>query len=130
MLQRLKARATTLKRSTKALYLAASDPHTPLAAKILIALLVAYSLSPIDLIPDFIPVIGLLDDLIIVPLGIALVIRMIPDHIWQDCLLKAEMPLHMNSPYTRLVSIIIILLWAGLLLLCIDLTLPWLAHSE
>ena len=66
----LKDRARVLKRDTLALYLAAGDPRTPWYAKLVAAAVVAYALSPLDLIPDFIPVLGYLDDLIIVPLGI------------------------------------------------------------
>ena len=72
MLASLKARARALKTETYALYLAARDPRTPWYAKGLVLLIVAYALSPIDLIPDFVPVLGYLDDLIIVPGGIAL----------------------------------------------------------
>ncbi|TLS69257.1 DUF1232 domain-containing protein [Mariprofundus erugo] len=122
----MKNQATTLKRSTKALYLAAGDQHTPLAARILIALLVAYALSPIDLIPDFIPVIGLLDDLIILPLGVALVIRMIPDQVWQQCLQQADQPLMMKSAFSPIITVSIILLWLWLLLLCTDFISQWL----
>src|SRR5262249_57529451 len=81
LLDRLKARARGLKRDTLALYLAARDPRTPWYAKLLAAAVVAYALSPLDLIPDFIPVLGYLDDLIIVPLGIPTVLRMVPAEV-------------------------------------------------
>ena len=68
-----------------ALYLAAGDPRVPWHAKALAACVAAYALSPIDLIPDFIPVLGYLDDLLIVPLGIWLVVRMIPPRSWRSC---------------------------------------------
>nr|WP_247713415.1 YkvA family protein [Qipengyuania polymorpha] len=70
--------AKTLKRDVLALWLAARDARTPLVAKLLAGAVAAYALSPIDLIPDFIPVLGLLDDLLIVPLGIWLVLKLIP----------------------------------------------------
>jgi uncharacterized membrane protein YkvA (DUF1232 family) len=82
---KLADRARLLKRDTYTLYLAARDPRTPWYAKVLAAAVVAYALSPIDLIPDFIPVIGYLDDLIIVPLGIAAVLRLVPAGVLADC---------------------------------------------
>ena len=78
---RLKKTARKLKRQIWALFLAWKDPSTPLAAHIVIAVTVAYAVSPIDLIPDFIPVIGLLDDLVILPLLIILAIRLIPSEV-------------------------------------------------
>jgi uncharacterized membrane protein YkvA (DUF1232 family) len=78
MLQRLRYWARGIKRDVHALYLAARDPRVPWYAKAVALAVAAYALSPIDLIPDFIPVIGYLDDLIIVPLGILLAVRLIP----------------------------------------------------
>ena len=78
MLKKIKAKATQLKREIVALYLAGRDPRTPWYAKAMIAAVVAYALSPIDLIPDFIPILGYLDDLVLLPIGIWLAIRMIP----------------------------------------------------
>jgi uncharacterized membrane protein YkvA (DUF1232 family) len=81
MLDQIKIRARALKREVFAVYLAAKDPRTPWYAKGLILLIVAYALSPIDLIPDFVPVLGYVDDLIIIPGGIWLAIRMIPPEV-------------------------------------------------
>ena len=78
MVERLRAWAREMKRDVHALYLAARDPRVPWYAKAVALFVAGYALSPIDLIPDFIPVIGYLDDVIIVPLGIHLVVRMIP----------------------------------------------------
>jgi len=78
MLNHWKQWARTVKRDAHALYLAARDPRVPWYAKALVVAIAAYAASPIDLIPDFIPVVGYLDDIIIVPLGIALVIKLIP----------------------------------------------------
>ena len=78
MLDKLKTRARLLKQETFAIYFAARDPRTPWYARALIFLIVAYALSPIDLIPDFVPILGYLDDLLIVPGGIWLAIRLIP----------------------------------------------------
>ena len=78
MLEQLKSRARTLKNETFAVYLAAKDPRTPLYAKVIAICTIANALSPMDLIPDFIPILGYLDDVLIVPAGIALAIRLIP----------------------------------------------------
>lgn len=75
---------TALKRETHAVLLATRDPRTPWTAKVVAALVVAYALSPIDLIPDFIPVLGHLDDLLLVPAGIWLVLRLIPPEVMAD----------------------------------------------
>jgi uncharacterized membrane protein YkvA (DUF1232 family) len=91
VLARLRVHARALKRDTYALYLVARDPRTPWYAKVLAGAIVAYALSPIDLIPDFIPVIGYLDDLIIVPLGIAAVLRMVPADVLAECREQAKM---------------------------------------
>jgi uncharacterized membrane protein YkvA (DUF1232 family) len=90
LLDRLRERARVLKRETYVLYLAARNPRTPWYAKVLAAAVVAYALSPVDLIPDFIPIIGYLDDLIIVPLGIAAVLRLIPAEILNECRAQAQ----------------------------------------
>jgi uncharacterized membrane protein YkvA (DUF1232 family) len=81
MWRRLKEWARALKRDTHAVYLAGFDPRVPWYAKALALAVAAYAFSPIDLIPDFVPVVGLLDDLVIVPLGLALVVGMIPDAV-------------------------------------------------
>lgn len=90
LLAELKQRARHLKAETFALYLAARDPRTPWYAKLIVAGIVAYALSPIDLIPDFVPVLGYLDDLILIPMGIALAIKLIPDAVLADCRTRAQ----------------------------------------
>ncbi len=82
--------AAQLKRETYALYLAYRHPGVPWYAKAFSACVVAYAFSPIDLIPDFIPILGYLDDLILIPLGIALAMHMIPPEIMQDCRDEAQ----------------------------------------
>lgn len=89
MLESLKVRARLLKKEVIALYLAAKDSRTPWYAKGLVLLVVAYTLSPIDLIPDFVPVLGYLDDLILVPAGIWLAIRMIPPEVLAEARVAA-----------------------------------------
>jgi uncharacterized membrane protein YkvA (DUF1232 family) len=90
LLTELKQRARHLKTETFALYLAARDPRTPRYAKLLVAGIVAYALSPIDLIPDVVPILGYLDDLILIPVGIALAIRLVPDSVLADCRVQAK----------------------------------------
>lgn len=109
------SRLRALKRETMALYFAARDPRTPLVAKVLAAVVVAYALSPIDLIPDFIPVIGLLDDLILLPLGIAIVLRLIPPEVMADGRTRAEGVLAL--PRNIAAAVVIALLWIGLVAL-------------
>jgi len=84
MLEKLKSRARDLKNEAIAVYLAAKDPRTPWYAKALIFFVVAHTFSPIDLIPDFIPILGYLDDIIITPLGLALAIRLIPAEVLEE----------------------------------------------
>ncbi len=94
-------------------WLAARDPRTPPLARLLAVAVAAYALSPIDLIPDFIPVLGWLDDLIIVPVGLWAVRRLIPDPLWTDLHAAAETA--GDRPSSRAGMIAILLIWAGLL---------------
>ena len=87
--EKLKHLARTCKVEARALALVARDPRTPWYAKLLVAGIVAYALSPIDLIPDFIPVLGVLDDLILIPMGILLAIRLVPADVLADCRARA-----------------------------------------
>jgi uncharacterized membrane protein YkvA (DUF1232 family) len=112
----MKAWARGLKRDSLVLYLAARDPRTPWYAKALAAAVAAYALSPIDLIPDFIPVIGYLDDLVIVPLGIWLAISLIPNELMAEYRAKADEAA--SQPGSKAGMVAIILLWiagAGML---------------
>jgi uncharacterized membrane protein YkvA (DUF1232 family) len=118
---RLKDRARTTKRDTYAVYLACRDPRTPWYVKVFAGGVVAYALSPIDLIPDFIPVVGHLDDLILVPLGIALAVNMIPEPVLLECRARAQAV--SERPTNRKAAAIVIVIWlaaAGLLI--------WLAY--
>jgi uncharacterized membrane protein YkvA (DUF1232 family) len=116
MLPSLKAWERSLKRDSYALYLAARDPRVPWYAKALTVAIAAYALSPIDLIPDFIPVVGYLDDLILLPLGIWLAISLIPPEVMAECRTNANAAL--RRPTSRAGMIAIILIWiAGALAL-------------
>jgi len=109
MLARVKNWAKELKRDAIALFLAARDPRTPWHAKVLAGLVAAYALSPIDLIPDFIPVVGYLDDLILVPIGIWAVVRLIPVDLMRE--FRAEAARLEARPRSRAGAALIIAAW-------------------
>lgn len=106
---RLKRWARSLKRDALTLWLAARDPRTPWAAKAFCGAVAAYALSPIDLIPDFIPVLGWLDELILLPLAVAVVVRMIPPPLLAEFRRDAE--LRAERPVSRAGAAVVIALW-------------------
>ena len=112
MTGRLENWARRLKRDVIALWLAARDPRTPLGAKLVAGAVAAYALSPIDLIPDFIPVLGYLDDLIIVPAGIWLALKLIPAELMDE--LRAEAEQRATRPTSRGAMIVIVFVWIAL----------------
>ena len=116
--------AAALKQDTYALYLAARDPRVPVVAKLVVVLVVAYALSPIDLIPDFIPVLGYLDDMLLLPMGIALAIKLMPRDVWEECRSQARAQLRSELPRNRTAAIVIVTVWLALLGL-----VAWLAWS-
>jgi uncharacterized membrane protein YkvA (DUF1232 family) len=116
IVDRLRAWARALKRDVHALYLAARDKRVPLAAKLVAAGVAAYALSPIDLVPDFIPVLGQLDDLVIVPLGILLAVRLIPPALLAEH--RAAAAAAAERPTSRAAAAVVVALWAGALALC------------
>ena len=109
MFARLRLWATALKRDVVALWLAARDPRTPGMAKLVAALVAAYALSPIDLIPDFIPVLGYVDDLILVPLGIALAVRLIPACLMAE--FRSEAERRAERPTSAVAALVIAAVW-------------------
>ena len=109
MFSALKAQAQQLKQHTLTVYYAARDPRTPTYVRVLALLVAAYALSPIDLIPDFIPVIGYLDDLLIVPLGLALVVRLTPPEALESARAKAQQTASKPVSYTA--AACFVLLW-------------------
>ena len=117
-LAELKQRAHHLKAETFALYLAARDPGTPWYAKLLVAGIVAYAFSPIDLIPDFVPVLGYLDDLILIPMGIALAIKLIPHSVLAECRARANETIQNGRPVSRVAGAVIVVIWLVLAALC------------
>lgn len=106
----------SLKQQTFAVYLACKDPRTSWYAKVLGLLVVGYAFSPIDLIPDFIPILGYLDDLILIPLGVALVIRMIPEEVMAEYQKKADAVMGLGKPKNWVAAMIIIGIWVLVLL--------------
>jgi len=113
-LEKLKQRAHHLKAETIALYFAARHPGTPWFAKWVTAAVVAYALSPIDLIPDFIPVLGYLDDLVVLPLGIALAVLLIPASIMAESRKKALKRLSEKKPVSFAGGAAIALIWLAM----------------
>jgi uncharacterized membrane protein YkvA (DUF1232 family) len=109
MFARLKQWAEAMKRDVVALWIAARDPRTPRVAKLLAGATAAYALSPIDLIPDFIPVLGYLDDLVIVPLGIWFAVRLVPDSLMEE--FRAQAAARGKQPSSRAAAVAVILLW-------------------
>ena len=99
-----------------ALYLACRDPRTPWPAKALAAGIVAYAFSPIDLIPDFIPVLGYLDELVLLPLGVLLVRRLIPEPVMADCRERAREAFRQGRPVSRCGAAIVVGVWLALAL--------------
>ena len=115
MIERAKQWARIVRRDVHALYLAGRDPRVPWYAKALALCVAGYALSPIDLIPDFVPVLGYLDDVIIVPLGILLVVKLIPPEIMEEH--RAWAAAAQERPASRTAAIVIALIWiAGIAL--------------
>ena len=119
----LRVWARRVKRDTYALYLAARDPCTPWYAKAFAALVAAYAFSPIDLIPDFIPVIGYLDDVILVPLGIYLALKMIPSEVMAECRARADQSRPSSKPRNWIAAAVIVAVWLALAVVAVKLVL-------
>ncbi len=115
ILSSLKERAKELKKLTLIAYYAARDPRTPTLPRVLALLVAAYALSPVDLIPDFIPVLGYLDDLVLVPLGLALVVRLLPDNVLAAAREQAQRAT--ERPTSKLAAAAIVAVWLVVLFL-------------
>jgi uncharacterized membrane protein YkvA (DUF1232 family) len=114
MLQKLKAMAKSLKQNLMVLYLAYRDPRVPFFAKIMAVCVVAYAFSPVDLIPDFVPILGYLDDLIIVPLGVYVTLRQFPSEVLEEYRTQAEERRKSGKPKNWFTGVLIIGLWLAL----------------
>lgn len=113
MISAWKARARALKVEVYALYLARRDPRVPWYAKALMVCVVAYALSPIDLIPDFIPVLGYLDDLVLVPLGVLAVRRLVPAAVLDECRVRAREGIAEGKPVSWTAAAFIVAIWVA-----------------
>ena len=111
--------ARQLKTETFALYLAYKDPRVPWYARLLAVVVVGYAFSPIDLIPDFIPVLGYLDDLVLIPLGVILVIKLIPSDVLSECRQQARATMAQNKPIHRTAAVVIVTIWIVLAVVAI-----------
>ncbi len=116
-----KQKKRELKIEVYALYLAYKDPRVPLFARIFTACVVGYAFSPIDLIPDPIPILGYLDDLVLIPLGVVLARKMIPREVLDECREQARAEIKRNKPVNRVAAAIIIVIWVMLALMAIRL---------
>jgi uncharacterized membrane protein YkvA (DUF1232 family) len=123
MIQRIRSWARRLKAQTLVVWFAARDPRMPRVARLLALLVAAYALSPIDLIPDFIPVLGLLDDLVLVPLGIAAVVRMTPPRVLVDA--RARAAAAAGRPGSRMMATAIVLAWV----VAVAIAIHWAMHA-
>ena len=112
-MNRLKGWAKQLKRHLFMLYIACRDPRVPWYAKVFTACVVAYAFSPVDLIPDFIPVLGYIDDIILVPLGIFLALKMIPTPVMNDCEKQAQELMKDGKPKNWTAGVIVLLIWTA-----------------
>jgi uncharacterized membrane protein YkvA (DUF1232 family) len=110
-LSKLKQQAKRLKTDLYAISLACRDPRVPWYARAFAVCVVGYAFSPIDLIPDFIPVLGYLDDLILVPLGIVLVLKMIPPKVMLECRVMAQATMQHNRQKNWLAAGVILIVW-------------------
>jgi uncharacterized membrane protein YkvA (DUF1232 family) len=118
-LAELQQRARRLQAEAYALHLAARHPDTPWYAKLLVGAIVAYALSPIDLIPDFVPILGYLDDLVLIPIGIGLAIKIIPPLILAECRARAQRVVLNGKPVSRVAGAVIVVIWLALAALCV-----------
>ncbi len=117
--ERLRRWAGRLKTELHALYLAYGDPRVPTHARVFTIIVVAYAFSPIDLIPDPIPVLGYLDDLVLVPLGIALAVRMIPPEVLAECREKARNNKSKAGPKGAAAAVVVVIIWLILAVLAV-----------
>ena len=120
-IERWKQKSRHLKIEIYALYLAYRDPRVPWYAKAFVALVVGYAFSPIDLIPDFIPVLGYLDDLILIPLGVVVALKMIPEKVMEDCRIRSKEVMSKKKPINRVAAVVIICIWLMLIVMTIAL---------
>jgi uncharacterized membrane protein YkvA (DUF1232 family) len=122
-LETWKQRARRLSAQTYALYLAYRHPRTPWYAKVFAALIVGYVFSPIDPIPDFIPGVGLLDEMVVVPIGVLLAAKMIPPDVFEECREKAREVVEGEKPVSWIAAVVIVAVWVLCVALAVILAL-------
>lgn len=119
MIEKIKLKAKQLKKQVVIVYLAYIHKDVEWYKKAFLLLILLYALSPIDLIPDFIPILGILDDIILIPLGITIAIKIIPKNVWEECKIEAESDINIDSKYKKLGAAFIALIWVIVLILLI-----------
>ncbi len=122
--------AANLKIEVYTLYLAYRDARVPWYARLFAACVAAYAFSPVDLIPDFIPVLGYLDDLLLIPLGVALALKMIPVQVLTECRAQAREVMAQGKPVSQAAALIIIAVWVVLTALAIKLAWHWIRQAK
>jgi len=123
IVERWKQRARALKTEVHALYLAYRDPRVPWYARVWVACVLAYAFSPIDLIPDPIPVLGYLDDMVLIPLGVVVALRMIPPGIMAEARLRAQAAARERKPTNWVAAVLIVAIWLLLAVVAVRLVL-------
>jgi len=118
-LEKIKAKAKQIKKQILIVYLAYMHKDVKWYIKAFLLLILIYAASPIDLIPDFIPILGMLDDIILIPLGVIIAIKIIPHSVWEECKMKAENGVSINSKYKKMGALFIALIWIFTLILVI-----------
>lgn len=119
MIESIKLKAKQLKKQIIIVYLAYMHKDVEWYKKAFLLLILVYAASPIDLIPDFIPILGMLDDIILIPLGIIIAIKIIPKSVWEECKVAAENGISMDAKYKKLGMALIALIWIVVLILVI-----------
>lgn len=119
MIANIKTKAKQLKKQIVIIYIAYMHKDVKWYHKAFLLLIIAYAASPVDLIPDFIPVLGLLDDLILIPLGVIVAIKIIPEEVWEECRLKAENGVSISRGYKTIGVVLITVIWVIVLFLII-----------
>ncbi|MGI1659437.1 MAG: YkvA family protein [Desulfitobacterium sp.] len=115
MIETIKAKAKQLKKQVIIVYLAYMHKDVQWYIKMFLLLLLLYAFSPIDLIPDFIPVLGMLDEMILIPLGVIIAMKMIPESVWTECKEKAEKGVTVESKYQKIGAVLILTIWGVVL---------------
>ena len=126
LLARLKQAARRLKRDAVTVYFLARDPKTPWPVRLLALIIAAYALSPVDLIPDFIPVLGFLDDVLLLPVGIWLILRLSPPDVIKASRLRADAAL--ERPVSRVAMVVVVVIWLVAALWLTEWLVTWMRH--